>query len=417
MPKKLKILQINKFYYLKGGAERYLFNLSKLLEANGHRVIAFSMRDEKNRLSPFGDYFSQPMDLHRFNLKNILKIFYNWEVARRLEELIKKEKPDLAHLHNIAYQLSPAIIRALKRHKIPIIMTLHDYKIICPNYKLFTRGKPCQRCLGGKYYNCFLNKCSHGRLGQSFLAMLEAYFNVGWLKLYDQIDLFIAPSQFMKDVSVKFGRPENKIVNLSYFIEPNKDDLKAGDLSNYILSFGRLSPEKGIGVLLDAMTKVDGRINLKIAGAGSDYLKLKNKIKKLDLSARVEFTGVKHGPDLSNLIKGALAVVVPSVWPENMPYTVLESLALGKIVIASRIGGLGEVIKDSENGWLFKSGDSAELAKKINLATIRNDFIKIMEHKARASLDQLNVRNHYEKIMELYERILNPENPLKQAGD
>ncbi|MDO8668368.1 MAG: glycosyltransferase [bacterium] len=403
---RLKILQINKFYYLKGGSERYLFDLSKILEAAGQQVINFSMQDKRNRPSPYQEYFSQFIDLHSFNLKNILKIFYNWQAARRLEELIEKTKPDLAHLHNITYQLSPAVIRVLKRHNIPVIMTLHDYNIICPNAKLFTRGSPCQRCRGGRYYHCFLNKCSHGSYGQSFLAMLEAYFNQRLLKVYDQVDLFIAPSQAMKEACVKFGLARNKIINLCYPINLNDNNLENIDASNYILYFGRLAPEKGVDLLLEAMVKVNGKISLKIAGGGPDYQSIENQIKKLGLSQRVELLGEKYGDELSVLIKHALAVVVPSVWPENMPYSMLESLAMGKIVIASRIGGMSEIIKDGDNGWLFKSGDSHELVLKINLATVRNEFIKTMEKTAKNSLREFNIQDHYEKIRLLYGKIL-----------
>jgi len=246
---RLKILQINKFYYLKGGSERYLFDLLKILETAGLEVIPFSMQDKKNRPSNYEKYFSQFMGMHRFSFKNIFKIFYNREAARCLEKLIKKTKPNIAHLHNIAYQLSPSIIRILKRHSIPIVMTLHDYNIICPNAKLFTKGAHCERCRGVRYYHCFLNKCSHDSYGQSFLAMLEAYFNQRLLKVYDQVDLFIAPSRAMKDACVKFGLPENKIVNLCYPVELNDDSPENIDASNYILYFGRLSPEKGVKLI------------------------------------------------------------------------------------------------------------------------------------------------------------------------
>ncbi len=406
MTAKLKILQINKFYYLRGGSERYLFELEKILKQAGHEAVPFSMKDERNQPSPYQKYFIEPMNLHRFSLKNIFKIFYNWEAACNLEKLIKKEKPDLAHLHNINYQISPAVIRILKRHGIPIIMTLHDYNIICPNDKLFTRGSQCERCRTGGYYHCLLNKCSHNSAGQSFLAMLEAYFNNRFLKIYEQVDLFIAPSRAMKESCVKFGLPKDKIIDLCYPIDINNEPAADLGRANYVLYFGRLSSEKGIGVLLEAMAKVNDKINLKLAGAGPDYQKLEDKNKKLNLSGRVKFLGPKYGNELSVLIKGALAIIVPSVWPENMPYSMLESLAMGKIVIASRMGGLSEMIKDGDNGFLFKSGNSDELAKKINLAVIRNEIIKTMEEKAKNSLVGLDSRKHGEKIMALYKKIL-----------
>jgi glycosyltransferase involved in cell wall biosynthesis len=236
--------------------------------------------------------------------------------------------------------------------------------------------------------------------------MLEAYFNVRLMKVYNQVDLFIAPSQFMKDAGVRFGLAGKKIINLCYPIDVKADGLPEKDLANYILYFGRLSPEKGIEVLLDAMAKVNSRISLKIAGGGPDNQELENKIKKIGLSQRVELLGEKNDSELSVLLKQALAIVVPSVWPENMPYSMLESLAAGKIVIASRLGGLSEIIKDGVNGFLFKSGDSDELASKINLAIVRNESIKTIEKNAKNSVSKLNSRDHYDKIIGLYNEIL-----------
>ena len=212
----MKILQINKFNYLRGGAERCFLELSKILAEHGNEVITFSMQHEKNLHNQYEKYFTNEVNLNTFSLKNIFKIFYNREAAKKLEALIKKEKPDIAHLHNIYHQISTSIIKVLKKYQIPTVMTLHDYKIICPNYQLFSKNEICYKCQGGKYYNCLVRKCSKNSYAKSFLAMLEAYFNK---KNYDQIDLFIAPSQFMKDICVKFGIPESKIEVIYNFIK------------------------------------------------------------------------------------------------------------------------------------------------------------------------------------------------------
>lgn len=410
---KLKILQINKFYYLRGGSESYLLKLSKLLEQAGHQVIPFAMSDGRNWSSNYREYFSEAMDLRKFSLKNIFKIYYNWDAARRLERLILKAKPDAAHLHVINYQLSPSVITVLKRHKIPAVMTIHDFSLICPNKKLFSRGQVCDLCRGARYYHCLLRRCAHGSYGLSFLAMLEAYINLRWRKAYEQVDLFIAPSQYVKDIHIKFGWPGDKIKVMPNFIETDVEEPAAPEAADYILYFGRLAPEKGITVLLKALSQANSRVKLKIAGAGPDYKMLRNRISELSLTGRVELLGFKYGEDLKALIKGALAVVVPSVCPEVFGYTALEALALGKIVIASRVGGLSEIIRDGDNGFLFASGDSHELARKINLAAARNEPIKIMEDRAKNSLAKFNPQDHYEKIMELYKKILEHKNSLK----
>jgi len=406
----MKILMINKFYYFRGGSEHYVFELSKLLESYGHQVVFFSMQDERNIKSKFSEYFIKKVDLQKFNLINIIKFFYNYESVKKLKKIIKYEKPEVAHLHNIAHQISPAIIKVLRKNNIPIVQTLHDYKIICPNYRLYSRRQICQLCRGGKYYNCFFRKCLHNSWLKSFLGMLEAYLNNKIFKYYDLVDLFIAPSQFMKDVCIRFGIAENKIKVIYNFIDvtalTNDNLANKKEEPEYILYFGRLSQEKGIGILLDALAKVNGVINLKIVGAGLERKNLELRIKNLELSDRVEIVGPKYGDELKQIIIRAKAVIMPSLWPENMPYSILEALALGKIVIASRTGGLPEIIQDGCNGLLFNSGDSIDLAKKIDLVLANNQLAKNIENNAKLSLNKFNSQAHYWKISEIYQDLI-----------
>ena len=405
----MKILQINKFYYLRGGSERYVFELSKLLEDHGHQVMQFSMADDKNYYSKFSQYFIKQADLHKFNLINIIKFFYNYEAVKNLKKLIKGERPDLAHLHNIAHQISPVIIKVLKKHNIPIVQTLHDYKLICPKAKLYSRGRICERCQGGRYYNCFLKKCSHNSRAKSFLAMLEAYLNNKILKYYDSVDLFIAPSQFMKDICIKFGLPENKIKLVYNFIGAETElaeEIMEKTEPAYILYFGRLAEEKGINILLEALKMLNNKIKLKIAGAGPEYKKIEALITKNNLNNQAELLGPKSGLELQKIIKQARAVIISSLWPENMPYSLLEALSLGKIVIASRVGGLPEIIQDGHNGLLFKSGDSIDLAEKISMVIADNQLSNTIEANARLSLNRFNSQNHYQIISKIYQSLV-----------
>lgn len=402
----MKILMINKYYYLKGGAERYVFELTKLLEANGHKVIPFSMKNKANYLTKYEKYFINEVNLNRFNLANIIKFFYNYQAVKKLKKLIKREKPDIAHLHNIAHQISPAIIKVLKKSHLRIIMTLHDYKLICPNYRLYSKNKVCYKCLGGKYYNCLRRKCLKNSWSKSFLAMLEAYLNNRLLKIYDLVDLYIAPSQFMKKICVKSGMPKNKIKVIYNFIDSNKEQLKNKVQGGYILYFGRLSPEKGIEVLLEAMGKIKVKINLKIVGDGPEGENLKSIISNLKLENRVELAEAKNGHELKRIIGQAKAIIMPSLWPENMPYSLLESLAMGKIVIASKIGGLPEIITDGQNGFLFKSGDSRELAQKMNLILNNKQLVKIIEQQALDSIKKFKPQGYYNKIITIYKQLI-----------
>lgn len=396
---------INKFFYLKGGSERYVFELTKLLESRGHTVIPFSMRDQRNFKTKYDKYFIKKVDLDKFNFKNIIKFFYNYEAIHKLKKLIEEERPDLAHLHNIAHQISPAIIKILKKYNIPVVQTLHDYKLICPNYRLFSRGQVCYKCQSGKFYNCFLNKCIKNSWLKSFLVMNEAYLNNRCLKFYDKIDRFIAPSQYMRNTCLKYGIPENRIALVYNFIDAGKELINHNN-ADYILYYGRLSKEKGIESLIKAMTMINQNTKLKIVGQGPEFSNFRFLISRFKLNNKIELLDSKYGDELNQIIAQAKAVIVPSLWPENMPYGILEALALGKVVIASRIGGLPEIINDDENGFLFTSGDSHDLANKIKrIVNDKNLEVKI-EKNIPASLIKFNKEEHYTKINQIYLELL-----------
>lgn len=395
----MKILMINKFHYLKGGSERAVFDLTKLLEENGHEVINFSMQNERNIKS--NKYFITDVNLEKFNIINIIKFFYNYQAVRNLKKLIKNEKPDLAHLHNIAHQFGPAIIKTLKNKNIPVIQTLHDYKLICPNSKLYSRNEICQQCLGGKYYKCFLRKCMHGSRLKSFLGMLEAYLNN--LKYYDLVDLFIAPSQFMKDICVKFGVPENKIKVVYNFIGAADQINKNLAAKKFILYFGRLAPEKGVDILIKAYAKLSTELRLYILGDGPMKKDLEFLAKNSGLAEKINFISHKSGRELQEFIGGAEFIVAPSRWFENAPYSVIEAMAMGKTVIASGLGGLKEMIRRGVDGFLFKADDINDLAKTMGYAINHPELAKIVGIQAIKSVELKNdPRNYYVKLLDIY---------------
>ncbi len=406
----MKILLINKFHYLRGGAERVYFNTAKVLSEHGHDLAFFSMNRPKNVVSRWSKYFIDYVDYQDKKLsflekiKIVLKILYNYQAKQNLEKLLREFQPDIAHLHNIYHQLSPSIIDTLKKYQIPTVMTLHDYKLICPNYKIYSKNEVCYKCQGERYYNCFFRKCMKDSYAKSFLVMIEAYLNNKILKLYHKIDFFIAPSHFMEDVCVKFGILENKLRVVNNFVDSSCiSNAKVSDKS-YLLYFGRLSEEKGIDILLEAMKKIEDNIKLKIVGAGPEEKKLKIKSVKLKVEKNIEFIGHKYGKELNNLIINAKAIIIPSIWLENMPMSMLESMALGKVVIASKIGGISEVIKDGVNGMLFSSGNSDSLATKIN--QLREININDMEKNAIATIKNFSSKKHYDNIINIYKKLI-----------
>jgi len=406
----MKILQINKFFYLKGGSETHMFELSDALKKRGHEVAFFSMTDKRNVHGEWNKYFIDNVDYKKFNFLKSFKVafdfLYNFSAKKKLQKLINDFKPDIAHLHNIYHQLSPSIVDVLRKNNIPILMTLHDYKIICPNYQLFSKNKVCTKCRGGKFFYCALNCCVKNSFSKSFLAMLEAYLHNRILKTYDKVDLFIAPSEFIKDVFVNFGFDEKKIKVKYNFVPVFGGSFKEDKEEEYVLYYGRLSPEKGVDILLEAAGELPD-VQLKIVGEGEQYQEIKHQIMERGLVNRVELLGFKAGSELRNLILGAKVIVIPSVWYENMPYALLEAMALGKIVLVSRIGGLGEVITNEENGFSFEAGNVNGLKRRICQAiSLPESKKRDMSKAAREFANNLSLNNYLGGLEGLYSEVI-----------
>jgi len=241
--------------------------------------------------------------------------------------------------------------------------------------------------------------------------MLEMYFHHQIWGIYETgVNLFIAPSRFMKQTCEEFGWPANKIIWLhNFFNESNNNDAIVNEQksSNYLLYFGRLAEEKGISTLLQALTNTDSK--LKIAGEGPEESSLKVLAATLGLEKRVEFLGFKTGTGLEELIKNAQAIVIPSVWYENMPLNMLEAMAKKKVVIASNIGGMPEIISDGQNGLLFEPGNPEALAAKIkSLAELNCEALGL---SARETVKNLNADEHVQKILKIYEQVINKKTP------
>ncbi len=406
----MKVLLINKFYYIKGGSERVFFNTKELLEKNGHQVICFSMKDSRNLPSSYEKYFVPYVDFQNKKkwLRKVLRFIYFKKSAKSLAQLIAQEKPDIAHLHNISHQITPAILKPLKKLNIPVVQTLHDYQIICPNYRLFNKDKVCEKCFQHKYYKCTINKCVQEQCLPSLLSSLELYHQ--WVGKYykEKVDLFISPSKFLKDKVLDWGL-ERPIEVLPNFLkvanfEPDYNN------DNYILFVGRLSQEKGLLSLLSAMKELPN-INLKVVGDGPEKIKVQRYISINKLN-NVDYLGAQYGEDLVSLIKKSKFVVVPSTWYENYPILVIEAMALGKPVLASRLGGLVEMVKENETGWFFEAGNSQDLQMKIK-QNYNSENLKLLGKNARAQVEKMNCANkHYVELIKIYNRLVNKSNSL-----
>ncbi len=404
----MKILQINKFFYRRGGSETYFFDLIKLLEQGGHEVVTLSTKSAKNLSSPYEDFFVEEIDFGKSeglikNLKKFGHSLYSLEAKKKLEKLIIETKPDIAHLHNISHHISPSIFSVLKKYKIPVVQTLHDYQFICPNFKLFTEGAVCERCKKYRYWNAVIHKCIHESRLESLAEMFEMYFDKACQFYEKGVHCFVTPSKFLKDKIEGWNIAKKiKIEQVSLFLGASRFEPKyeAGD---YAIYFGRLVKEKGLDVLVEALGGTD--VKLKIVGDGPEKEELKVKSEKLKVN--VEFVGYKTGKELHELIQNAKFVVLPSVWYENYPMSLLEAGAFGKAVVATRLGGISEIIHDGENGFLAASGDTGDLREKMRRLWSDNALCEQMGRRAREMIIENNSpEEHYKKIMKVYSELV-----------
>jgi glycosyltransferase involved in cell wall biosynthesis len=418
----MKILQVHKYFTRErgGGSVTAFFELLEIFSQKGHKMVVFSMRDKDNKPSPYAKYFTEHFDLNEKTgigekLKRASKFLYNFEAKRKLEELIVAEKPEIAHLHNIYHYLSPSIIDTLKKHHIPIVMTLHAYKEICPNYKLFTQGKICESCKGGKYYHCLMNKCLKDSFSGSFLAMLEAYLHK-FLGSYAKVDIFISPSEFVKKKYIEFGIPAEKIIVIRNPIDIAQIKKKIDDNpteKNFFLYYGRISEEKGIADLICAVAELDKENKLSenelyIVGKGPEEENLKGLVKELKLEKKVKFLGFKSGKELWSLVGQAQFVVVPSIWYDNSPMVVLEAQIAKRPVVVSDLGGTSESIIEGETGFVFEAGNITDLAEKIEKTLNLSEAERfLMGQKGCENISKINDEEQiYQKIIKLYESLL-----------
>lgn len=400
---------INKFFYRKGGSEAYMFDLIDLLKKNGHQVIEFSMADKNNQESKYKDFFIKNIDFTKREgfFRDLLKaghLLYSFEARKKLQALIDKEKPDIAHLHNFSFQLTPSVLSVLKKNNIPIVWTMHDYKLICPNYRLFTQGEVCERCKKYKFYNCFKYRCIKNESAMSFLAMLEMYLHKIILRSYDLIDLYISPSKFLADKVISWGNKADKVKHIYNFIDLQKFSVNA-ESGEGLLYFGRLSQEKGLMTLLEALKELS-EINLQIIGDGPQKAEIQDYITENNLN-NVKLMGYKTGDELYSLIKKSRLIVIPSMWYENNPIAILEAFALGKPIIGADLGGIPELVKDGQTGFLFKHGQSADLEEKIKDNYFNSESIKKIGENCRKFVEQnCDSKGHLEQILNAYKTLI-----------
>lgn len=407
----MRVCIVNTFHYRRGGDSTYAFDLSDLLAAHGHGVIHFAMKHPANLPSEFEGYFIDNVDYREISqrgsalakLRSFPRSLYSFQAARRFAELLEATRPDVIHLQNFRRHLTFSIVSQASKRRIPVVITAHDYEIICPSSLLFSDRSMCEACGGRRFYKAVTSRCKDGSRAGSLAVALEAYF-IRAMRYYDLVSAVITPSRFARDTMVACGQDPSRISVIPNFIDASAYR-PSFESRGYAISFGRLSPEKGIEVLVDAAARLPD-LRIVIAGDGPSRASLEDRAVKAGLR-NADFIGYVDRERLRQLVAGATFVVMPSVSPENLPYSVLESFALGKPVIASRIGGIPELVEDGRTGLVFEPGNAAALAEKIAHLVADPAAVRRMGETARQRVEtEFDASTHYKRLVGLYERVI-----------
>ena len=374
----MKVLLVNKFHYRKGGSETYYFTLAQALRARGHEVIFFAMKDEeKNLPCDQEQYFVSNASVRggiKSKLNMVLHMNYSREAYRKMKQLLEAEKPDLVILNLVHKQITLSILDAIKEFdaNLPVFWTMHDLITVCPSYSMRDgSGKICEKCLGGDFSHCVKGRCIKGSLPMSILSRREAEC-IRKRKLYDKVDLYICPSDFYRKKLSEGHFTKSPIVTMRNPLPLETVYGICDRTEGYVLFFGRLSSEKGVGTLIEAAKKCG--CHLVILGTGPQEAELKAQAEGWD---NIEFKGFQTGDALAAYVRNSRCVVLPSEWYENGPYSAMEAMAQGKPLIVSDLGGLPELVEDGVNGYIYgKSSD--------NLANCILKQLQLSEEEYRA---------------------------------
>lgn len=397
----MKILMINKFLHPNGGSETYIFRLGDSLTARGHQVQYFGMEHEGRCVGNRVNAYTSDMDFHGGSklakLTYPIKTIYSSEARRKLRLVLEDFQPDVCHLNNFNYQLTPSILLEIAKwkkegHPCRVVYTAHDLQLVCPNHMCNNpnTGENCEKCLGGHFENCALGRCIHGSLAKSAIGTLEAMLWNG-CGVYKNIDVMICCSEFLKRKMDSNPLFAGKTLALHNFVD--KAEKQETEKQNYVLYFGRFSREKGIDTLIQVCKELP---EIPFAFAGTGPLE-----EELAGVPNIQNVGFQRGQDLETLIRQARFSLCPSEVYENCPFSVMESQLYGTPVLGADIGGIPELIEEGKTGELFESGNAAQLKEKIKMLWENRDLTaRYSENCAHIRFD--DVDTYTEKLLKLY---------------
>lgn len=414
----MRILHVNKFLHRRGGAEGYLLDLAGLQRTAGHETAYFGMEHPDNdqpsagRPAPYVEFEPAPSGV-RDKLALLGRMVWSTAARDGMEQALAEFRPDVVHAHNIYHQLSPSVLHAAARRGVPVVLTMHDYKLVCPTYQFLDHGKICTACVEGGPWQAARRSCKDGQWAASTAAALEVSLHRRF-GAYDGVGCFVAPSRFLAAQVIAGGLDADRVV-----VQPNftETDLPWGAEPNRAAVFaGRLSREKGVDTLVRAVGRLaalpsrasltrqapDG-VLLDIVGDGPERTALEALADDV-APGRVRFHGRVGRTTLQALVGSATLSVVPSRWLENQPLAVLESFALGVPVLTTDLGGLPELVDDS-TGWVVSADDDEAMAAVLQGALADPVGARALGAQGRRRVEERHdPKSHAEAITDIYRK-------------
>lgn len=411
----MRILLVNYRYFISGGPEKYMFNIKKMLEDNGHEVIPFSVHSNKNAETEYSKYFVEPIgsrDATYFEeckktpkviMQLLSRSIYSVEVEKAIQKEISEVKPDLVYIIHFVNKLSPSVITGAKKAGKPVVLRLSDYFLLCPRFDFLYDKKPCEECLKKGYRTCIQRRCVKGSLFASLVRVLSMKIHA-LLNVYKDVDAFITPSQFLRGKLIENGFDGEKITCIPTFTA-SKSEVGEPRIGDYGLYFGRISEEKGVETVVSAFEQLpDHRVLIMGDDTTEEAKRLMAYVQEKNLG-NITFVGFKSGVEMEEIIKGARYTLIPSVWYDNLPNTALESFQYSKPVIASNIGSLPELVLDGVNGFLFEAGNAEDLRRKVLLLS-EDETVERMGAASRARLEErFAPKTHYDALMNVFNQV------------
>jgi len=429
----MKILLVHYRYYESSGPEKYLFNVTKLFEENGHEVVPFSLNYDENKKTTFSKYFPEPIvsqfhiakNKNEISLKNKIRIiknsFFNKDVYSKITNLIEIEKPDIAYVLQFGTKISTSIFDAFSRNNIPVALRLSDFNLICAKNTFYRDGEVCTKCIKHKYHSV-INKCVHDNYLQSSIYYGIQKFNE-IRNFQSNIDAIITPSRFTLDLLSKTNQYcKNKFFHIPTFINKQGPPVIKSFTNNNSVNelklcyVGRIADDKGISFLIDAMIILSNKgcnVTLDIFGddqnSYAENLKLKINLNNL---TNIHFKGFFPNKTASLLYQNYHYSVIPSQWFDNMPNSLIESCISGVPVIASKIGSLAELIKDDFNGFTFEPSNVESLSDVLEslISINENKYNELSENSFKWISKYCDADTHFKKLIELFNKLINEKN-------